>query len=73
MAVSAFFAAAATTALLGGGLADRLGRRTSTVVAGLVAAAGGLGVALVAHSFPVLVALMVVLGVANAACQVTST
>ncbi len=28
--------------------------------------------ALVAHSFPVLVALMVVLGVANAACQVTS-
>ena len=72
VAVSAFFAAAATTALLGGGLADRLGRRTSTVVAGLVAAAGGLGVAVVAHSFPVLVALMVVLGVANAACQVTS-
>ena len=72
IAVGAFFAAAAVSALLGGGLADRLGRRTSTVAAGLLAAAGGLGLAWSAYSWPVLVILMVVLGVANAACQVTS-
>lgn len=72
IAVSAFFAAAAAAALLGGGLADRLGRRTSTVVAGLMAAAGGIGVAAGARSWPVLVALMVLLGVTNALCQVTA-
>ncbi len=72
IAVSAFFAAAAASALLGGGLADRLGRRTSTVVAGLMATAGGIGVAAGARSWPVLVALMVLLGVTNALCQVTA-
>lgn len=72
VAVGAFFAAAAVSALLGGRLADRLGRRTSTVAAGLLAAAGGMGVAWTAYSWPVLVILMVLLGAANAACQVTS-
>lgn len=72
VAVSAFFAAAALAALLGGGLSDRMGRRRSTVAAGLLAAAGGFGVALVARSWFVLVLMMVLLGVANAACQVTS-
>lgn len=72
VAVSVFFAAAATAALFGGGLTDRMGRRASTFVAGLLAAAGGLGVALATHSWLALVAMMVVLGVANAACQVTA-
>lgn len=71
-AVSTFFASAAVAALLGGRLVDRAGRRLSTVLAGLVAASGGLGVALLTHSWPVLLLMLVVLGVANAACQVTS-
>lgn len=72
VAVSAFFASAAATAMLAGGVLDRLGRRGGTLLAGTLAASGGLGTALVARSWPVLVALMVVLGAANAACQVTS-
>lgn len=72
LVVSAFFAAAAGTALLGGGLVDRLGQRRGTVVAGVMAAAGGLGVALLARGWLVLLLLMVLLGMANAACQVTS-
>jgi predicted MFS family arabinose efflux permease len=72
VAVGAFFAAAALSALLGGGVVDRLGRRTSTIGAGLLAAAGGMGLAWTAYSWPVLLVLMIVLGVANAACQVTS-
>lgn len=72
LAVSCFFAAAATTALLGGGLVDRLGRRRSTVLAGTVAVLGGAGLAWGAHSYAVLVVALIVLGVANAAMQVTS-
>ena len=72
VAVSAFFVAAAATALLGGGLVDKMGRRNSTACAGLVAAAGGFGVAWGTRSWPVLVLGMVILGVANAGCQVTS-
>lgn len=72
IAVSCFFAAAATTALLGGGLADRLGRRRSTVLAGAIAVAGGTGLAWGVRSYPLLVAALIVLGVANAALQVTS-
>src|SRR5919106_6564593 len=51
IAVSAFFASAAVSALLGGRVADRLGRRTSTVAAGLLAAAGGWGLAWAAYSW----------------------
>lgn len=72
LAVSCFFAAAATTALLGGGLADRLGRRRSTVLAGTLSVLGGAGLALGARSFAVLVVTLIVLGMANAAMQVTS-
>jgi len=72
VAVGVFFAAAATAALLGGGLSDRLGRRASTVTAGLIAAVGGFGTAWVTYSWAVLVLLMIVLGIANAACQVTA-
>jgi MFS family permease len=70
--VGSFFGAAAVAALLGGRFADRVGRRRSTVVAGSLAAVGGIGVAAGARSWVVLLALMVLLGVGNAACQVTS-
>lgn len=72
IAVSAFFASAAAAALLGGGLLDRLGRRKSTILAGVLAAVGGFGMAWVTYSWGSLLVLMVVLGTANAACQVTS-
>ena len=72
LAVSAFFALAAASALLGGGLVDRLGRRRSTVVAGLLAAVGGFGAAWATYSWSSLLLPMIVLGIANAACQVTS-
>jgi len=72
LAVSCFFAAAATTALLGGGLVDRLGRRRSTLLAGTISVLGGAGLAWGARSYAVLVVTLIVLGVANAAMQVTS-
>lgn len=72
LAVSCFFAAAATTALVGGGIVDRLGRRRSTIAAGTISALGGAGLALGAHSYAVLLVMLIVLGMANAALQVTS-
>ena len=72
VAVSAFFVAAAAAALVGGGRVDRLGRRASTVGAGLLTAIGSFGVAWAARSWLVLTLAMVVLGVANAACHMTS-
>ena len=72
VSVGVFFGAAAAAALLGGGLADRLGRRVSTVVAGLLSAGGGLGLAWGASSWHLLLVAMAVLGMANAACQVTA-
>jgi MFS family permease len=72
IAVSCFFGAAAVTALLGGGFADRLGRRRSTLLAGSLASLGGVGLAWGARSYSMLVLALVVLGMANAALQVTS-
>jgi len=72
LAVSCFFAAAATTALLGGGIVDRLGRRRSTILAGTISVLGGAGLALGAHSYAVLLVMLIVLGMANAALQVTA-
>jgi MFS family permease len=73
LAVGAFFAAAAVAAVLGGPVADRVGPRVSTVLAGALAATGGLGIGLgAADAWSSLLVLMVVLGVANAACQVTA-
>ena len=72
VAVSAFFVAAAAAALLGGGRVDRVGRRASTVGAGFLTAIGSFGVAWAARSWLVLTLAMVVLGVANAACHMTS-
>ncbi|WP_169796939.1 MFS transporter [Janibacter corallicola] len=72
VAVATFFAAASLVAVLGGGLADWLGARTSTLVAGALSAVGALGVALLVHGWATLVACMVLLGAANAACQLTA-
>jgi MFS family permease len=72
LAVGVFFGAAALSSLPAGRLADRLGRRTSTIVAGVLATSGTLGVAVGAVSFPVLLALFVVCGMANSALQTTA-
>lgn len=72
LAVSAFFGAAALTSLAASAPAERLGRRGSTIVAGSLAAVSTLGIALGAVSYPVLLALLVVSGMANAALQMTA-
>lgn len=72
VAVSVFFAVAATVTIAAGGLFDRGSGPLSRVAAGLLVGGGGLGVALVAHDWPMLVVAMAVLGAANATCQGTS-
>lgn len=72
VAIGCFFASAAGFTILGGRAADRVGRRMSTVVAGLLAALGSYGLAAHARSWAALVAAMIVLGAANAACQATA-
>lgn len=72
VAVGTFFAAAAVTAVLAGMVADRVGRRASTIAAGALSATGCLGVGLGAGEWWSLAVLMAVLGMANAACQVTA-
>lgn len=72
LAVAAFFASAAVFAVLGGMVTDRIGRRASTVVAGLLSATGNLAVATWVHSWAALLTAMVLLGMANASCQVTA-
>lgn len=72
LAVTVFFTAAAVASVPAGQAAERLGRRASIVVAGLLATASLLGLALVARSFGSLLAFIVVGGVANAASQVSA-
>ncbi|NYF98335.1 MFS transporter [Janibacter cremeus] len=72
MAVAAFFTAASLVAIVGGGVADRVGPRASTMIAGALSTAGGVGVALVARGWLTLVICMLVLGSANAAHQLTA-
>jgi MFS family permease len=70
--VGTFFGAAAVTAVLSASFIDALGRRRSTVLAGLTAGSGGLLLASSARSFVQLLIAMVGLGVANALLQLTA-
>lgn len=72
IAVAAFFTAASLVAIFGGGLADRVGPRVSTMFAGALSTVGGVGVALLAQGWLTLVICMLVLGSANAAHQLTA-
>jgi predicted MFS family arabinose efflux permease len=72
LAVSAFFGSAALASMLAGSLVERLGRRRGTVIAGVLATLTALAIAGVATSYAVLLALLVVAGVSNAALQMTS-
>lgn len=69
VAVSVFFAVAATTTILGAGLLERLAGAPGRAVSGALVALGGYAVAGLVHTWPALVAAMAVLGAANAACQ----
>lgn len=72
VAVSTFFAVAAAVTIAAAGLFDRGGGPRGRLVAGVLVAAGGLGVSLLVHDWVMLVAGMAVLGAANASCQGTS-
>lgn len=72
LVVSAFFAAAAVSTILGGNAIGALGRRGGTVLAGVLVAVGSFGVAFLALGWWSLLALVALLGVANAVCQATS-
>lgn len=71
-AVGLFFAAAAAAAVLAGMVADRIGRRASTLAAGTLSAVGCAVVGVWAGEWWSLAVGMTVLGTANAACQVTA-
>lgn len=70
--VSTFFAVAALGTICGGGVLERWSRRQAQVVAGVLVALGGFGLALGVHHWALLIAAMAVLGLGNAACQGTS-
>jgi MFS family permease len=72
LAVSAFFTAAALASVAAGPLLERLGRRNATLLAGGLALVDCVSIAVGAGSFPVLLALMVLAGVANAALSMTA-
>jgi MFS family permease len=72
IAVGAFFGAAALASFFAGALVDRLGRRFGTLVSGGLTMVVALLVALAAQSYAVLLSLLVLAGVANAAMQMTS-
>ncbi|SOC53829.1 MFS transporter [Ornithinimicrobium cerasi] len=72
LAVSTFFAVAALVTILGGSRLERWGDPAGRLVAGLLVATGGLGLALLVRDWPSLVAAMAVLGAGNATCQSTS-
>jgi MFS family permease len=72
LAVGAFFAAAAVATLATGPLADTWSRGRNMVVAGLLAGASTSAIAVAATSYQILLALLVLAGVANAALQTTA-
>jgi len=69
LAASLFFGAAAASSLPAGVLAERLGNRLSTAVAGWLGVVSCLGIALFAQSYVELLVFVVVAGFVNAAMQ----
>lgn len=72
LAVSVFFAAAALSSLTAGAVVERMGRRTGTILAGSISAVDAFLIAAGAHTYAVLLGLLVLAGVANAALQMTA-
>lgn len=72
LAVSGFFAAAALTSLALGGVVDRVGPRVAMTVSGVLAGVSGLVIGAWADSWPVLLACLLVAGMANAGLQLTA-
>lgn len=70
--VGSFFIAAAAAATVSALFLDRVGPRRSMLAAGVVTCSGGLGLALLAHSYVALLVAMVGLGVGNALLQLTA-
>ncbi|MGH3356732.1 MAG: MFS transporter [Nocardioidaceae bacterium] len=72
LAVSAFFGAAALASVATGTFIEGFGRRRGTVLAGGLALVSASAIALGARSYVVLLVMLVVAGVANAALQMTA-
>ncbi|WP_281966069.1 MFS transporter [Serinicoccus marinus] len=72
VAVSLFFATAAVATLSTSTLVDRMSRGLLLLLAGGVVTAGGLAMSLLVSGWWSLMAVMVVLGLGNAACQATA-
>jgi MFS family permease len=72
LAVTVFFSAAALASVPAGRVAEWAGKRVSTTLAGLLATASLLGIALIARSYGSLLALLVLGGIANAASQMSA-
>ena len=71
-AATVFFATAALGSVPAGRLSERLGPRASPTVAGLLAVVSLLGIALFPVSYPLLLAFLVIGGLANAVAQVSA-
>jgi predicted MFS family arabinose efflux permease len=72
LAVTVFFAVSALSSVPAGGVAERLGARTTTITAAGLSAAALLGVALVVTSYAGLLVALALAGVANALAQIGS-
>ena len=72
LAVSAFFAAGALVSVTTGSIVDRLGRRSSTLLAGGLGCLSAGAISTSASTYTSLLVLLIVAGVANAALQVTA-
>ena len=72
LVVSTFFAVAALATILGGKLLESWTRRQGQLTSGILVALGGFGLAFGVQRWEVLIVVMAVLGLANAACQGTA-
>src|SRR5699024_5566504 len=66
------FFAAALSAILCGGIVDYLGHRRTTFIAGVLASIGGFATAIFAQSWLMLLVVIMILGIADAGCQLAS-